>query len=171
MAAQPQKQLREGVVNWRGRSKNGEWLLFTTREDGRVLAMSAKGTFEVPSVGDRVSVEITKWNDWDIGVHRTMAVDKARPFFDTEGLSSFEPTRNGAVINMILDRLAASPDVTAEDILPLARREYPGADGRFIGSAFQALSKRGVIHRTGYRASTSQANHARPQAVWELTRK
>jgi hypothetical protein len=171
MSAETTLRLRTGVINHKDYSKNGRWVLFTTRDSPKTLAFDLKGLTEIPDIGDKVSVETTPWEDWDIGVHRSLVIVKAEPFFPVEGLSNNEPTRTGAVINMILDWLATHPQVTSDDIYDEAMRLYPRSDPRFIGHGFRTLAHRGIIHQVGMKKSANLRNHTRPQSVWEATKK
>jgi hypothetical protein len=126
----------------------------------------------LPSVRDKVSVEVSSGRAWEFGQHRTLVITKPpEPYFPVEGLSNFEPARTQALVSMILDWLAVNPQVCSDDIYDKARKLFPDADPRFIGHGFRVLSHGKRIHQVGYRKSSrAQVNHTRPVAVWEATK-
>lgn len=122
-----------------------------------------------PNVGDHVSaLNVTEGREWWFVGHRTVVTIKPPDFEVWRKPSTIPADRRAQAEAIILDYLKTHSEVSADDVAAPICVLFPERDPRIVGVIFLGLSKRGSIHKVGYRPTERSAHHGSPIAIWHL---
>ncbi len=151
-------------------SKGDQYVLVSVRNVEKPLAIPVSRKFEIPTMGDHVSVECNEGSAWYFPTHRAIVVIKKPDFAVWSKPSTIDLPRRQQAEQIIIEYATKNGSVSADDVCNEICMLFPERDTRIVGGIFLGLSKRGIIHRFGEKRTERKNGHGSPLPMWHLTK-
>jgi hypothetical protein len=146
--------------------RGDQYVLVYVRGMMKPLAVATSRTQEIPNEGDHVSVEANEGNEWFFPNHRATVIIKPSDWATWKKPSTIDQPRREQAEAIVMEYLNKNGSVCADDVSLPIQNLFPERNARIVGAIFLGLSKRGVIHKFGYRPTERKAHHGSDLAVW-----
>ena len=126
----------------------------------------------IPSHGEHVSAtNVVEGNRWYFLGHRSIVTIKPEDFEVWREPSKVDVDRMQQAENIVLEYARKHSSVCADDVCDEIWSIFPDRDTRIVGAVFLSLSKKGLIHKFGYKPTERRNQHASPIPIWHLADK
>lgn len=155
-------------ISYHQTARQDEYALIEVRGLTKPLAIPTTRKYEIPHYGDHVSVEAVELDVWYIPIHRAVVVIKQPDYVTWAKPSEIDMPRRQQAESIILEYATKNNSVSADDVAAPICALFPERDARIVGAIFLGLSKKGIIHKYGFKRTERTAHHGSDLAVWHL---
>lgn len=153
-------------IQYHETARQDHYVLVSVRNVLKPLAIPASRKYEIPNIGDHISVEANEGRDYYFPTHRATVIIKPPDWATWKKPSTIDQTRREQAEAIVMECLHKNGFVSADDVALPIQALFPERDPRIVGVIFLGLSKKGVIHKFGYAHTERKAHHGSDIPIW-----
>ena len=150
-------------------ARGDQFVLIRVRGQAKPLAIPVNRKYEIPTMGDHISVEANEGKEWFFCSHRAVVVIKKPDWATWKKPSTINESLREQAEGIVMGYLKEHGEVSSDDVSVPIQNLFPERDARIVGVIFLGLSKRGVIHKFGYKHSERRQLHGSDTPMWHMT--